>query len=160
MIQRLLKEGLRSFISVFLWTLSQDCDDAFNGHQHRKSSKVFDICILKECMYIYNTILCIILHQITKNSYANARVFLMQRLWEGWSIWHRLLFWLPLSISLNFYFIESHENTIIEFYFSIWTKWECKTYICGTLLFTALQVNPTMTTSAAEKPGYVKNVHC
>ncbi len=69
MIQRLLKEGLRSFISVFLWTLSQDCDDAFNGHQHRKSSKVFDICIFFICMYIYNTILCIILplHQITKN---------------------------------------------------------------------------------------------
>ncbi len=41
------------------------------------------------CMYIYNTILCIILplHQITKNIvYANVRVFLMQRLWEGWYI--------------------------------------------------------------------------
>ncbi len=29
---------------------------------------------------------------------------------------------------------------------------------CGTLSFTALQVNPTMTTSAAEKPGNVKMV--
>ncbi len=32
-------------------------------------------------------------------------------------------------------------------------------YVCGTLSFTALQVNPTMTTSAAEKPGNVKKVH-
>ncbi len=35
-----------------------------------------------------------------------------------------------------------------------------KKYICGTLPFTALQVIPTMTTSAAEKPGNVKKVHC
>ncbi len=28
----------------------------------------------------------------------------MQRLWEGWSIWHRSLFWLPLSASLIFSF--------------------------------------------------------
>ncbi len=39
----------------------------------------------KKCIYIYITILCIILtlplHQITKtNFYANVRVFLMQRL--------------------------------------------------------------------------------
>ncbi len=31
---------------------SQDCDDAFNGHQHRKSSKVFDICIFKK-IYVH-----------------------------------------------------------------------------------------------------------
>ncbi len=31
-------------------------------------------------------------------------------------------------------------------------------YICDTLPFTALQVNPTMTTSAAEKPGNLKKV--
>ncbi len=59
-----------------------------------------------------------------------------------------------------FYFIESHENTIVEFLFCYLSKWECKKiYICGTLSFTALQVNPTMTTSAAEKPGNVKKVH-
>ncbi len=61
--------------------------DAFNGHQHRKYSKVVDICIFFfKCMYIYYTIICIILplNQITnKIVYANARVFLMQRLWEG-----------------------------------------------------------------------------
>ncbi len=34
-----------------------------------------------------------------------------------------------------------------------------QTYICGTLPFTALQVNPTMTTSTAEKPGNLKKVH-
>ncbi len=34
-----------------------------------------------------------------------------------------------------------------------------KKYMCGTLPFTALQVNPTVTTSAAEKPGNVKKVH-
>ncbi len=34
-----------------------------------------------------------------------------------------------------------------------------QTYICGTLPFTALQVNPTMTTSTAEKPRNLKKVH-
>ncbi len=34
--------------------------------------------------------------------------------------------------------------------------WECKTYISGTLPFTALDVNPAMTTSAAEKHVNVK----
>ncbi len=63
------------------------------------------------------------------------------------------------SLSIFFPFIESHENTILEFYFWYLSKWECKKYICGTLPFTALQVNPTMTTSAAEKPGNVKKVH-
>ncbi len=40
----------------------------FNGHQHHKSSKVFMVLFLKNCMFIYNTILCIIspFHQITK----------------------------------------------------------------------------------------------
>ncbi len=85
---------------------SQDCDDAFNCHQHRKSSKVFQICILFLCMYIYN-IYVHILYYITFASnyteifYANARVFLMQRLGEM-LIWHRLLFWLPLSVILKF----------------------------------------------------------
>ncbi len=65
-----------------------------------------------------------------------------------------------IGLSQFFYFIESHENTIVEVYFAIWTKWECKKYICGTLPFTALQVNLTMTTSAAEEPGNVKKVHC
>ncbi len=64
-----------------------------------------------------------------------------------------------ISLSQFVSFIESHENTIVEFYFAIWTKWECKKYICGTLPFTDLQVNTTMTTSAAEKPGNVKKVH-
>ncbi len=32
-------------------------------------------------------------------------------------------------------------------------------YVCGTLSFTALQVNPTMTTFPSEKPGNVKKVH-
>ncbi len=108
-----------------------------------------------KCKYIYNTILCIILHlhQITKNLVsANARVFLMQRLWEG----HRSLFWPSLSVSQFFSFDWKPWN---EFLFCHLSKWECKKYICGTLPITALQVNPTMTTSAAEKPGNVKKVH-
>ncbi len=52
-----------------------------------------------------------------------------------------------------FLFIESHENTIVEIYFAK------KIYVCGTLPFTALQVNPTMTTSIAEKPRNVKKVN-
>uniref|UniRef100_A0A672LTX3 tRNA (cytosine(34)-C(5))-methyltransferase n=1 Tax=Sinocyclocheilus grahami TaxID=75366 RepID=A0A672LTX3_SINGR len=47
-----------------------------------------------------------------------------------------------------------------DFFFCYLSKWECKKYICGTLPFTAIQVNPTMTTSAAEKPRNVKRVHC
>ncbi len=36
-----------------------------------------------------------------------------------------------------------------------------KTYcICGSLLFTAIEVYPAMTTSAAEKPENVKKVYC
>ncbi len=44
---------------------SQDCDDAFNSHQHHKSSIVFHRCNKKKKVH-YNTILCIglPLHQI------------------------------------------------------------------------------------------------
>ncbi len=63
-----------------------------------------------------------------------------------------------ISLSQFFSFIESHKNTIIEFLFCYLSKWECKKYICVTLPFTALQVNPTMTTSTAEKPVNVKKV--
>ncbi len=34
-----------------------------------------------------------------------------------------------------------------------------KKYICGILSFTALEACPTMTTSAAEKPGNVKKLY-
>ncbi len=67
--------------------------------------------------------------------------------------------WGCFSLSQFFPFFESHENTIVEFFFCYLSKWECKKYICGTLPFLAVEVNPTMTTSAAEKPGNVKNVH-
>ncbi len=69
---------------------------------------------------------------------------------------HLILFSLltALSVFLNFFhFIESREDTIMEFFFCYLSQWECiKKYICYTLPFTALQVNPTMTTSTAEKP--------
>ncbi len=65
-----------------------------------------------------------------------------------------------ISFSIFFTFIESYENTILEFLFCYLSKWESiYIYICGTLPFTALQFNPTMTTSAAEKPGNVKKVN-
>ncbi len=59
-------------------------DDAFNGHQHRKSLNVFYIYIFSlffKSKHIYNTILCIIspLHQITKKLETEK-----QHLWEGW----------------------------------------------------------------------------
>ncbi len=47
----------------------------------------------------------------------------------------------------------------MEFFFCYLSKWECKTYICGTLPFTAFEVNPTVMTSAAEKPENVKKAH-
>ncbi len=58
-------------------------DDAFNGHQHRKSLNVFYIYIFSlffKCKHIYNTILCIIspLHQITIKLEKEK-----QHLWEG-----------------------------------------------------------------------------
>uniref|UniRef100_A0A8C2IR96 Polypeptide N-acetylgalactosaminyltransferase n=1 Tax=Cyprinus carpio TaxID=7962 RepID=A0A8C2IR96_CYPCA len=67
-----------------------------------------------------------------------------------------------ISLSLfffSFFFFESRENTIVEFFFCYLSKWECKKYICVTLSFPALEVFPTMMTSAAEKPGNVKKVH-
>ncbi len=57
-----------------------------------------------------------------------------------------------ISLSLCFF-------CIVEFLFCYLSKWECKKYIYGTLPFTALQVKPTMMTSAAENPGNVKKVH-
>ncbi len=54
----------------------------------------------------------------------------MQCLREEWQIWHRSLFWLPLSVSRLFIsFFESHENTIVEFIFCSLSKWVCKKYI-------------------------------
>ncbi len=32
----------------------------------------------------------------------------------------------------GWYFIESHENTMLEFLFCYLKKWECKKNICGT----------------------------
>ncbi len=108
-------------------------------------------------MHIFNTILCIILplHQITINT--NVRGFLMLGGMVNLTPFSLLTAVISLSQFISFF--ESHESTIVEFLFCYLSKWECKKYICGTLPFTALQVNPTMTTSAAEKPGNVKNVH-
>ncbi len=47
----------------------------------------------------------------------------------------------------------------MEFFFCYFSKWEYKKYICNTLPFTVVEVNPTMITSAADKPGNVKKVH-
>ncbi len=61
---------------------SQDCDDVFISILNPQNFLYFGL----KNMYIYNTILCIISHlyQITKKLVnANARVFLMQRLWKG-----------------------------------------------------------------------------
>ncbi len=64
-----------------------------------------------------------------------------------------------ISLSQFFPFIKSHENTIVEFLFCYLSKWECKKiYIFDTISITSLQINPTMTISAAEKPGNVKKV--
>ncbi len=45
-----------------------------------------------------------------------------------------------ISLSQFLFFFESRENTIAEFFFCYFCKWECKKYICGTLPFTALEV--------------------
>ncbi len=39
-----------------------------------------------------------------------------------------------ISLSHLFYFIESHENTIVEFLFSYLSKWECKIYMWYALI--------------------------
>ncbi len=79
-------------------------------------------------MYMYNTILCVIspLHQITKKLkkklvYANARVFLTQCLWDGKFdiVLSSDCCYQFLSIFPFFFFFESHENTILEFFFAI-----------------------------------------
>lgn len=108
-------------------------------------------------MYIYNTILCIILplHQITKKLVnGNVRVFLIQRLWEWGKFYIVLSFDCRYHVAFFFkFFFDSCENTgvfIVEFFFCCLSKCEWKKYICGSLPFIALEVCPTMT-SAAEK---------
>ncbi len=70
--------------------------------------------------------------------YANARVFLMQRLVYGRdgksdivcsSDCHYQSFSCFVSL------FESHENIIVEFLFCYLSKWEWKKYMCGTLPF-------------------------
>ncbi len=59
---------------------------------------------------------------------------------------------MALSVSPNlFSLIESHKNTIDDISFANWANGNTKMYICGTL-----EVNPTMTTPAAEKHGNMK----
>lgn len=54
-------------------------------------------------------------------------------------------------------FSESHDNIIVEFFFSYLSKLECKKCICGTLPFTV--VYPTMMIFDAEKSKNVKRVY-
>ncbi len=73
-------------------------------------------------MYVYNTILCIILpaHQITNTIvYANARVSNAASM--GGKV-NLTSFAAVISLSQLFYFIESHENTIVEFVFCYLNK--------------------------------------
>ncbi len=60
-----------------------------------------------------------------------------------------------ISHSIFFLFVKVMKTLSWSFSFAIWANGNAKKYICGTLPFTALEVNPTMTTSAAENPGNV-----
>ncbi len=123
----------------------------FNSHQRRKALKHFHICI-----FFFNVLL-LSLHQIQKTSLGVSNTASM-----GGTVNLTSFSLLTAVISLSQFFfplIESRENTIVEFFFCYLNKWEYKKYICGTLSFTALQVNPTMTTSTAEKTRNVKKVH-
>ncbi len=67
-----------------------------------------------------------------------------------------LLFWLPLSVSIVFFYWKSwkhYRRNCIELFKQ---NGNTKKYICGTLPFTALQVNRNCRLPAAEKPGNVK----
>ncbi len=88
-------------------------------------------------MYIYNTILCI------KCSVYGR---------DG-------KFDIVLSPIFFFLFLKVVKTLSWCFSFAIWANGNAKIYICSTLPFTALEVYPTMTTSAAEKPGNVKKVY-
>ncbi len=59
------------------------------------------------------------------------------------------------ELILVFFYLECCE---ISYFFCYLSKCESQKYICGTLPFTTLQVNPNMTTSAAEKPRNEKKV--
>ncbi len=61
-----------------------------------------------------------------------------------------------ISLSQFFSFFESRENTVLELLFCYLSKWECKKYVCCTLPFTVLEVNPPMTTSTAQNPRNVE----
>ncbi len=109
-------------------------------------------------MYIYNTILCIksSLDQIT-TKLVNANVMKGVSKAASTEGTVNLTLFSPLtaviSFSQFFFFFESRENK------DVWANENAQKYMCGTLPFTALQVNPAMNTSAAEKPGNVKKVY-
>ncbi len=63
-----------------------------------------------------------------------------------------------ISLSMFSLFFLSCENTIVVFFFCYLNKWNAKNNCCGTLQFIALEVNPTMMISGAEKPRNVKKV--
>ncbi len=67
------------------------------------------------------------------------------------------LFFLPTTI-ISLSQLVSFESHVVEIFFSFLSKCSCKQYIFGTVPSTALQVNPTMTTSIKEKPANVKKV--
>ncbi len=64
-----------------------------------------------------------------------------------------------ISLSQLFPFVEVMK-TLFWSFFCYLSKWECNNIcMCGTLPFVALEVNQSMTTSAAEKPRNVKKAH-
>ncbi len=62
-----------------------------------------------------------------------------------------------ISLSMFSLFLKV-VKTIMGFFFLYLNKWNAKNNCSGTLQFIALEVNPTMMTSCAEKPRNVKKV--
>ncbi len=60
--------------------------------------KFFTFWLKKNVCTFLNLYFIFIFQAYKKIVNANARVFLMQRVWEGQQIWHCSFFWLPFSL--------------------------------------------------------------
>ncbi len=111
---------------------SQDSDDTLNGHQHiffmyfKFSFKSPFVVLHYLCIKLQNKIFILMWVCFLCSFYGKFA---------------SLLFWLPLSVSIVFFYWKSckhYRRNCIELFKQ---NGNTKKYICGTLPFTALQVN-------------------
>ncbi len=105
-----------SKFSVRYGPFSEDCDDAFNCHQHRKSSSFSYLYFFLLCTFI-TLFFVLYYHQITKKLVnANARVMTA-----------------VINLSQKKKLLKVMKTLSWSFSFAIFASGNAKKYICGTL---------------------------